>query len=84
MKTTIITQVKKALAKTLNLNSFDDLKTNANLKEEYGLDSMSSLTFLMTLEDTIKGFKVDPDTLDIDYLNTLDGVAKYIEQEMKR
>lgn len=80
---TIILQVKKALAEAIKLESIDNLKINADLKEEYGLDSMSSLTFLMTLEDTIQGFKVNADTLDPEYLNTIEGVSKYVMQELQ-
>lgn len=80
----ILQQVKIALIKTLDLPSCDDLDANANLREKYGLDSMSSLTFLMTLEDMIPGFVIDSETLDTEYLETLSGVAKYVEQELNK
>jgi acyl carrier protein len=82
MQSEIITQVKEALAKTLNLSSAAEIDSNAKLKEEYGLDSMTSLTFLIALEDLIPGFFVNPDTLEPEYLETAKSVAAYIEKEL--
>lgn len=82
MNTQIVETVKNALGKTLNLTSTENIYLNTHLKNELGLDSMSSLTFLMALEDNIEGFVIDPDTLDAEHLTTLSTVVSYVEQEI--
>lgn len=83
MRNEIVVQVKIALAKTLNIGSGDEIDVHAKLKEKYGLDSMTSLTFLMALEESIPGFIVNPDTLEAEYLETADGVVNYVVKELK-
>lgn len=80
-----ITQlVKQSLAKTLNLTEYNNIKASDKLKDDLGLDSMSSLTFLMQLEETIHHFTVDPDTLrDID-LKTVASICSYVEREINK
>jgi len=78
----IIQYVKQALVKTLALSCADHVTTQTRLKEDLGLDSMSSLTFLMALEDTIDGFLVNPETLDLADLVDVGSISDYINQEM--
>lgn len=81
MEQKIIHQVKQALAKTLTLNSVDHITIETRLKEDLGLDSMSSLTFLMALEDAIEGFLVNPETLDLSDLADVGSISHYICKE---
>ena len=75
-------QVKNALASTLNLSSIALIDSHARLREDLQLDSMSSLMFLMKLEENIKGFFVDPETLEMRDLETVSSVVNYINLQM--
>lgn len=81
MSQEIIDCVKQALAKTLALKGVDHITTTTRLKEDLGLDSMSSLTFLMALEDTMEGFFVNPETLDLADLIDVASISAYILKE---
>ena len=74
--------VIKALAKTLKLQDVSHIQTSDRLRDDLGLDSMSSLTFLMNLEELVDGFYVDPDTLDSDSLATVQTVAAYVDHQI--
>ena len=74
--------VKSALASTLNFSDINAIHSNALLKEDLQLDSMSSLMFLMKLEETIDGFFVDPETLQMQDLKTVSSVVHYINQQL--
>lgn len=80
----IIDKVKNVLASILNVVSLDEVGPHSKLKEDLGLDSMSSLTFLMALEDNITGFLVDPDTLDAKDLENVETISRYVENQLKR
>jgi acyl carrier protein len=82
MKQEIISQVKHALAQTLNLDTPHTINEQGKLKDDYGLDSMSSLTFLTTLENLIPNFVINPDTLEVWHLDTPNTVADYVIQEL--
>ena len=83
MKENISEQVRETLAATLNLKSTETIHLNTNLKEDLGLDSMTSLTFLMALEDNIKGFAVDADTLEVEHLVSVESITGYVMQSLK-
>ena len=82
MRDELILKIKEALQKTLNLISTEMMDGSSKLKEDLGLDSMSSLTFLLALEDSISGFSVDPNTLDMEDLATLDSITDYVYEEV--
>jgi acyl carrier protein len=83
MKDQLLLQlVKSVLAQTLNTVSLETIHPHSKLKEDLGLDSMSSLTFLMALEDAIPGFLVDPDTLDASHLEDVENIIRYISQQL--
>ena len=84
MQSYVLENVKSALVKTLNLKQEKNIDLNTKLKDELGLDSMSSLTFLIALEENIKGFIVDPDTLDADHLISVKTVIEYVKSELTR
>lgn len=84
MKSFIFEKIGEALMQTLSLNQDFQFEEHLKLKDDLGLDSMSSLTFLMALEDTIEGFEVDPDTLEMEHLETMDTIAEYVLQQVKR
>lgn len=74
--------VKNALASTLNFSDIASINENHHLKKDLQLDSMSSLMFLMKLEETIDGFYVDPETLQMQDLETVSSVVRYINMQM--
>jgi len=73
--------VKEALANTLNF-SVAHIKLENHLREDLHLDSMSSLMFLMKLEESIDGFYVDPETLDAKDLETVSSVVHYVDTQI--
>lgn len=77
-------KVKCALIKVLKLNQGTELLAQSKLKDDLGLDSMSTLSFLMILEESIDGFVIDPDTLDTNHLDTVDSVMSYISNQLAR
>jgi len=76
--------VKQVLTNTLSHVSSNQIKIDSKLKDDLGLDSMSSLTFLMALEDNIDNFVVDPDTLDTHHLDTVGSITEYVECQLHR
>lgn len=75
-------KVIEALASTLSIQDSHNIKPTDKLKEDLGLDSMSSLTFLMKLEEMLEGFYVDPDTLDHSSLATVASISLYVENQI--
>ena len=43
---------------------------------------MSSLKFLMSPEENIEGFVVDPETLEMSDLETVEAIAQYIIKQL--
>ena len=74
--------VKNALASTLNFSDVENIKLSNHLHKDFQLDSMSTLMFLMRLEETIDGFYVDPETLEMRDLETVSSIVSYIEMQM--
>ncbi len=58
------------------------IKVSDRLREDLHLDSMSSLMFLMKLEESISGFYVDPETLDPDDLESVSSVIRYVDMQV--
>lgn len=74
--------VKKALVSALNYADFDEISSDSHLKNDLQLDSMSSLMFLMKLEETIEGFYVDPETLEMQDLETVKTIVNYVDLQL--
>jgi acyl carrier protein len=83
MDTKILNSIKECLLKTLNLDPQHQIESSTLLKEQLGVDSMSSLTFLISLEESIPGFTVDPDTLDADHLVSVQSVYDYVSHSIQ-
>lgn len=75
-------QVKAVLAEIINDESVKDMSLDTSLKYDLGIDSMTSLTFLMALEDAIDGFVVDVDTLDGEYFETIGTICNYVKMQL--
>lgn len=74
--------VINALASTLNFSNISSIESNHRLRDDLALDSMSSLMFLMKLEETIEGFYVDPETLEMSDLETVSSVSNYVTMQL--
>lgn len=74
--------VKNALVSALNLKDDHLISMESYLKQDLQLDSMSSIMFLMRLEETIHGFFVDPETLEMRDLETVKSVVKYVDMQL--
>ncbi len=74
--------VKNALASTLNFSDIASIKKDDHLRNDLHLDSMGSLMFLMKLEESIDGFTVDPETLQLEDLETVSSVVRYINMQL--
>lgn len=74
--------VKNALVSALNFSNIESIDINSHLKNDLQLDSMSSLMFLMKLEETIDGFFVDPETLEMRDLETVNTIVNYIDMQL--
>lgn len=51
----------------------------SRLRDDLGLDSLTSMELLVDLEDQIPGFFVDPDSITPRHFNTVDSLAGYID-----
>lgn len=78
MNSTIIENVKKSLQQALDLNENTEISMTAKLKDDLGLDSMSSLTFLITLEENIEKFTVNPESLEMSDLESVETISNYV------
>ncbi len=74
--------VCQSIMATLNLDETHAISLQSRLKDDLGLDSMSTLSFLMSLEDNIDNFIVDPDSLDANDLDTVETVVKYVNSQL--
>jgi acyl carrier protein len=79
-----IENISKALAKALDGRHVANLTFGAKLRDDLGLDSVTSLIFLMALEEFIEGFTVDPESIDISDLDSIQTVAHYVERQLAR
>ncbi len=80
--TTVIHQVTSALSKALNGKALSDISPETKLRDDLGLDSITSLTFLMALEEEVEGFVVDPDTLNMDDLDCIKTITDYVLRQL--
>ncbi len=83
MKPNLIEQIKLALSKSLNGKIIEHITEQTKLRDDLGLDSITSLTFLMALEEVIEGFIVDPDELNMDDLTSVKTIMQYINRQLR-
>lgn len=82
MTENIISYVKEGLRSVLELPQDAPIDSEAHLKNDLGIDSITSMDLLMYLEDHIAGFTVQADTLEARHFNTAETMAAYIELEL--
>ena len=84
MTTNILDIVFKGLRDILEMSLDQAIAADAHLKNDLGIDSISSMDLLMYLEDHIDGFTVNADTLEARHFNTPTSMTEYIESELVR
>lgn len=70
-------QVKTVLAGVLTDRSVADIDTDADLVEEYGLDSLQTISFLLGVEDAFD-LELDYENLRLDHLRSVRQFAAYV------
>lgn len=80
----IVITVKKVLSERLNTESIMDIGVDSSLSDDIGLDSMSTLTFLMSLEDAIPEFTIDANTLEASHVQSIASVCEYVRDSLLR
>ena len=54
------------------------LTEDVSLRNDLGMDSLASLTFLMELEETIEGFNIDPERLEERHFESIRTMVDYV------
>jgi acyl carrier protein len=80
----IVDLVKRILAEVTHDDAVLGMDLDTRLREELGIDSMTSLTFLMALEDRIPGFVVDAATLEAEHFQTIGSICQYVRMQLAR
>ncbi|MCW2271673.1 L-glutamyl-[BtrI acyl-carrier protein] decarboxylase [compost metagenome] len=72
-------QLADILRVVLNLPEHVAISADSHLRDELGLDSLTSMELLVSLEDDIEGFFVNPDTITPGHFKTVASLAGYID-----
>ncbi|MCZ7428779.1 acyl carrier protein [Micromonospora sp. WMMA1949] len=78
----LIDTVKRVLADVTHNDAVLDMDLDTQLREDLGIDSMTSLTFLMALEDAVDGFFVDATTLEAEHFQTIGSIYEYVRTQL--
>jgi acyl carrier protein len=83
MKDSIILNIiKDGLIDSIPNITKTQIHLDSHLKNDLGIDSLSSMFFLTYLEDNIEGFQVNADTIEAKHFNTLQTIFDYIKSEI--
>ncbi len=82
MENNLFPLIESVLRNVLNLPANEVISNESNLRDDLGLDSMSTLSFLIELEEKIDSFTVNPERLEADDLKTVGSVLNYVNREM--
>ncbi|MEG0860767.1 MAG: phosphopantetheine-binding protein [Pseudomonas sp.] len=74
-----LSQLSDILRVVLKLPEHTVINSDTHLRDNLGLDSLTSMELLISLEDEIEGFFVNPDTLVPGHFNTVATLAGYID-----
>ena len=78
----IIQIVKKALIEITKNPSILEMDNDVSLTDTVGLDSMSTLSFFMVLEEKIEGLHVEFESLELDDLKSIHTVSSFVEGQV--
>ncbi|MCJ8162940.1 diaminopimelate decarboxylase [Acinetobacter zhairhuonensis] len=76
--------VASIVSQILKLPKEKMITSNSHLRDDLGIDSLSSVEILVALEDEIEHFFVNPETIEPKHFNTIETLASYIEAEKNR
>ncbi len=79
----ILDIIKEGLLDSIPNITKEQILLDTHLKNDLGIDSLSSMFFLTYLEDNILGFEVNADTIEARHFNTLQTIFEYVLVEMK-
>ncbi|WP_200825137.1 MULTISPECIES: acyl carrier protein [Aquimarina] len=78
----ILDIIKEGLLDSIPNITKEQIKMDSHLKNDLGIDSLSSMFFLTYLEDNINEFEVNADTIEARHFNTLQTIFDYVLSEM--
>jgi len=81
---TILDIIKDGLVDSIPNLDKNQIHLESHLKNDLGIDSLSSMFFLTYLEDNINGFEVNADTIEAKHFNTLQTIFDYIQSEINQ
>lgn len=76
----ILNTIKDGLVDSIPNLDKSTIQLESHLKNDLGIDSLSSMFFLTYLEDNIAGFEVNADTIEARHFNTLQTIYDYVMQ----
>lgn len=79
----IIEAIKDGLVDSVTNLDKREIKLDSHLKNDLGLDSLSSMFLLTYMEDHIKGFEVNAHTIEARHFNTVQTLHDYVQKEMQ-
>ncbi|CZF80883.1 Acyl carrier protein [Grimontia celer] len=71
-------QMITILKSTITVPEDVQLTENTSLRDDLGMDSLGSLTFLMELEESIDGFSINPESLEERHFSSIGAMVDYI------
>ncbi|GAB1855542.1 hypothetical protein MHTCC0001_03760 [Flavobacteriaceae bacterium MHTCC 0001] len=80
----ILNTIKDGLVDSIPNLDKEQIQLESHLKNDLGIDSLSSMFFLTYLEDNIVGFEVNADTIEAKHFNTLQTIYDYVQSEIKQ
>ncbi len=79
----ILDSIKGGLLDSITGLKKEQIQFDSHLKNDLGLDSLSSMFFLTYLEDNLPGFEVNPDTIEAKDFNTVETIYNYVSRERR-
>jgi len=79
---TTMTTVRQILADVTHNDAVTQMSLDTKLREDLGIDSMISLTFLIALEEEIPGFTLDAATLEAAHFETIGSIGEYVKLQL--
>jgi diaminopimelate decarboxylase len=70
----------KYLREILRISPDKSITANSHLRDDLGLDSLTSVQILIGLEDDVEGFIVNPETIEPRCFNTVETLSNYVQE----
>jgi diaminopimelate decarboxylase len=75
-------RIMRNLRDVLMIPDDKSIIATSHLRDDFGLDSLSSVHILVELEDQVPGFLVNPDTILPRHFNTVETLAAYVQETL--